>query len=260
LIPQAVLERFAGAGEGEIDIRTLGAHFRLTEEAHPGIFSSHHPGELCDGRSGGVVRDPCYSVYSCTSLRACTGGFQNKSNAIKAMLPEFRARHIRAVRSQRLSWSYRTGSDDIPDMRGGPNEVHVAVHVARAGLRPGHPRFVHPRVYSHLFRKIRDNLTEARVFFHVFGEGLPGAYPELRYLPFTTVHLRAPITKADQVVMGYEVSLRRTFDAFVHAQVIVVARSAFSYAAALLSTGKVYQIVDPLFPAMDHWVKVNAMQ
>jgi len=43
-------------------------------------------------------------------------------------------------------------------------------------------------------------------------------------------------------------------------QVIVVARSAFSYAAALLSTGKVYQIVDPLFPAMDHWVKVNAMQ
>ena len=128
----------------------------------------------------------------------------------------------------------------------GPKGVRrVAVHIRRGDAPPS--RRVGVEVYESIFRRLRARWPEAMI--DVYSEGKDG-WKEARWaamLGSARLHIEEEDDDDDDEgdaskVRGPVVGMLRAHRAMVDADVLVVAKSTFSYSAALLSSGVVWAL------------------
>jgi hypothetical protein len=121
------------------------------------------------------------------------------------------------------------------------NHNNVAVHIRRGDVTSAsYGRFTHLTSYKTILASIRETTLNAR--FHIFSEGKESDFSELAH---------------EDTVMHIEEPMFCTFHGLVTAQQLVMAKSSFSTAAALLSKAEQIYCPNPCNFRLKHWTKWN---
>jgi hypothetical protein len=145
---------------------------------------------------------------------------------------------------KRLRALYDNGADYksmCPDYYSA-NQINVAVHIRRGDVTAEmFQRFTHFSSLKAVIAKIRQ--SAANIHFHIFSEGAESDFSELEHSD-TSMHISTPVLCA--------------FRGLVTAQQLVMAKSSFSTAAAILSRSKEIYFPDGANFKMKNWTSYDA--
>jgi len=133
------------------------------------------------------------------------------------------------------------------------NQFRVAVHIRRGdilqrndfGLRftANNETIAMMKVAEEDALRAKPRLNRGDFAFHIYSEGSPDDFDDIAVgLGRNRVHLH----------VGEKEDLRENFHDMVTADILLMAKSGLSYAAAILSTGKIYY-QDLWYPPLPHW-------
>ena len=148
-----------------------------------------------------------------------------------------------------------SGEGDSGQGAGDGGIGYVAIHVRRGDISEDRPygRFTPNRVYATLLPLLAERHPGLPIV--IFSQGSPADFGEL-----TGLASPGTATPSLDVRLCLNGSIRTTFHALVCATALVVARSSFSYSAALLSEGTVYSdlITDWWHKPLPEWKQAVA--
>jgi hypothetical protein len=129
---------------------------------------------------------------------------------------------------------YSTAKPDV-------GNIDIAVHVRRGDVDPANPRFTGNSFYQNLISSLKQKYPSREII--IFSEG------ELE--DFKDFGLNK-----DQFRLNLDVA--ETFHSLVVANVLVTARSSFSYTSAILNENTVYY-QDFWHKKLDHWLDISSL-
>jgi hypothetical protein len=144
----------------------------------------------------------------------------------------FNSEFLKLMRGRYLSaLPHKNNSKTFIDTR---DSTRVAVHIRRGDVRDAsnkrYTNITQTLAYMSLVeRDIQSIRSSRKLTFHVYSEGKPEIFAEL-----------VEAFGQQRVFLHLDDELKITFHDMVSADVLIMAKSAFSYAVALLSMGKVY--------------------
>lgn len=125
-----------------------------------------------------------------------------------------------------------------------PKRFNVAIHLRRPN--PHDNRIegtdIPDDVYLKIIKFFRNAYAPEHPLFHIYSQG--------------EVEIFQKIYQGDDIIFHIDESIENTFTSMVLADVLVIGASAFSYAAGMLSEGKVYYFIDYHKP-LPNWIKFN---
>lgn len=117
------------------------------------------------------------------------------------------------------------------------NNINVAVHIRRGDVSPQ----ANPDEYFlSIIGIIRKRFPNS--VFHIFSEGT-----EKQFIKFVSKDIRLHLNE----------DIQMTFNALVAADVLVTSKSCFSYSAAILSKGIIYNCPKFWYPKLNHWIEIK---
>eukprot|EP00240_Pyramimonas_obovata_P000709 CAMPEP_0118957624 /NCGR_PEP_ID=MMETSP1169-20130426/62201_1 /TAXON_ID=36882 /ORGANISM="Pyramimonas obovata, Strain CCMP722" /LENGTH=565 /DNA_ID=CAMNT_0006905713 /DNA_START=811 /DNA_END=2508 /DNA_ORIENTATION=- len=206
---EAIMETFVNLGADEIDIRQIESEFVVIGTRSLDYSALGDPG--CSLIHAAVNTDPCRKGATPANLAASMPVLRKRYRASpKPALPFEAAAYIVAVHLRRGDVLHLDHRKKISE-----DAILAAMSAVRATVEG-------------------DGSAEGRpVRFHVFTQGSPGELPELESRPNTTARHGATTPEMAEAV-------KLAFHSFVMADAFIAAPSSFSYAAALLSEGRVF--------------------
>jgi len=129
---------------------------------------------------------------------------------------------------------YSTAKPDV-------GQVDIAVHVRRGDVDPKNPRFTGNSFYQNLINNLKQKYPSREIV--IFSEGKLEDFEDFGL-------------NEDQFRLNLDVA--ETFHSLVVANVLVTARSSFSYTSAILNENTVYY-QDFWHKKLDHWLDISSL-
>jgi hypothetical protein len=115
------------------------------------------------------------------------------------------------------------------------NKLNVAIHIRRGDVSPQTNKDEYFLSIIEIIRK-----KHPTAIFHIFSEGNEDLFVKFR---------------SKDIILHLNEDIRMTFHALVTADVLVTSKSAFSYAAAILSKGIIYCPKNYWNSSLKHWIE-----